>query len=79
MPLLEKEKEIDVPEIQSMKGLFWELGMFRSQGNGRLVQAIDPLRVQAHLDLSGVKVSKWEYNLIVEMDLVYRSTLMGRR
>lgn len=78
MPLLEKEKEVDIPEIQSIKSLFWELGMFRSQGS-RTVQAIDPLRIQAHMDLSGMKLSKWEYNLIVEMDLVYRATLMGRR
>ena len=61
-----------------MRDLFWEFGSMRKPRSSG-IEPFDPARIEAHLRLSGMKLTKWEYNLLIEMDIVFRSKIMARR
>ena len=69
--LLEKERNLDIRSIRGIIDLFWEFHFLRKAGNG--VEPFDPLRMETHARLSGIELSKWEYRLLMDMDLVYRA------
>ena len=72
--LLERERDLDLKKIRYLQDLFWELSSLRPVGP--VIQPIDPLRVESHLRLSGKTLTQWEYNVISEMDLIFRSKVM---
>ncbi|AFK66655.1 hypothetical protein COPG_00059 [Colwellia phage 9A] len=75
-PLLERERKLDKTIIRDIEDLFWEFHFLRKCG--QQIEPFDPVRIEAHLRLSGIEVSKWEYKLLMEMDLIYRATVMNR-
>lgn len=42
------------------------------------IEPFDPARIESHLRLSGKVLTSWEYNLLIEMDLIFRSEIMSR-
>lgn len=76
--LLQRERDLDEDTYDHMRMLFWEFGSMRKPGSSG-VEPFDPVRIESHLRLSGMELTKWEYNLLMEMDLMFRSTIMARR
>lgn len=70
--LLEQERNIDKSNIAPMIDLFYDYSLQREQSEH--IQPLDPVRIKAHTELSGRRLSEWEYNVLIEMDLVYRAT-----
>ncbi len=62
--------------IHTLEDLFWEFHFLRK--GGQQIEPFDPIRIEAHLRLSGIEITKWEYKLLMEMDLIYRATLIKR-
>ncbi len=76
-PLLERERQIDTTDIVEIQDLFWEFHFLRKAG--QTIEPFDPQRIEAHMRLSGAVLTKWEYKLLMEMDLIFRATMMNRR
>ena len=76
--LLERERNLDSEKINHMKYLFWEIGSLRKPGQGT-IEPFDPTRIESHLRLSGQILTRWEYNLLIEMDLMFRSAITRNR
>lgn len=76
-PLLERERRLDTSDISPLQDLFWSLHfMRRTSSDG--IEPLDPLKIDAHMRLSGETVSPWEYKTIMEMDLIFRGTVMNK-
>ena len=76
--LLERERNLDTSKISSLQELFWEFHFLRKPTQDG-VEPFDPQRMKAHLELSGKRMSRWEYNTLMEMDLIIRSTIIKKR
>lgn len=74
--LLKRERDLDVSEIHILQNLFWEFNFLRKPS--QTIEPFDPLKMEAHIRLSGLELSKWEYNTLMEMDLAFRVTSMRR-
>lgn len=77
-PLLERERKLETKSIQEIQELFWEIHFLRKGGTGT-IEPFDPQRIEAHIRLSGRSFCKWQYNLLMEMDLIYRATLLEKK
>ncbi len=76
-PLLERERGIDKEIISHIIEWFWEFHFLRKVGE--TIEPFDPQRIESHIKLSGRKLSTWEYKLLMEMDLIFRATIIGNR
>jgi hypothetical protein len=75
--LLERERGICTDNIQHIQNLFWEMHFLRKPSQD--IEPFDPMRIEAHMRLSGMKLSRWEYNLLMEMDLIFRAVIRSNR
>lgn len=76
--MLERERNLDTSDISKVQDLFWDFHFLRKSGS-QGVDPFDPLTMKAHLELSGKTISTWEYKLILEMDLIFRSISLEKR
>ncbi len=74
--LLERERNLDTSQIGQLQELFWEFHFIRDQNTESGVCPFNPTKMKDHIDLSGKRVSRWEYNTLLEMDLAYRATII---
>lgn len=77
--LLEKERSINTNRLYSLQELFWEIHFLRKPNSEFGIEPFDPTRIKDHLKMLGKKVSKWEYRVLLEMDLAYRATVMNNQ
>ena len=57
--------------------MFWDFHFLRKPSQN--IEPFDPIRIESHMRLSGLKISNWEYKLLMDMDLIFRATLMNKR
>ena len=76
-PLLERERNIDISIITSIQDLFWEFHFLRRVGEN--IEPFDPQRIESHLRLLGKTITTWEYRLVMEMDLIFRASVIKNR
>jgi len=74
--LLERERNLDISDVGSLIDLFWDVHYLREQSTDLGVPPLNPTKMRDHFELSGRKVSKWEYKVLMEMDLAYRATVI---
>lgn len=74
--LLQRERDLDISDIHQMIELFWDVHYLREQSTDVGVIPLNPTKIKDHLELSGRKLSKWEYRTLMEMDLAYRATVI---
>lgn len=60
-----------------MINMFWDLHYIRKPSTS--IEPFDPVRIETHLKLSGNIIKPWEYTVIMDMDLMYRATIIGNR
>ena len=65
-------------QVDHMQYFFWEMSSLRKPVSHG-IEPLDPVRIEAHLRLSGRVLTQWEYNLLIEMDLSLRSLITARR
>ena len=75
--LLEKERNLDTKDISHLKNLFWEFHFQRKPSTD--IEPFDPVRIQSHVNLSGISFTPWEYTVLMEMDLIFRATIRQKR
>lgn len=75
--LLEKERNLDTSKIHHLQDLFWHIHFLRKPSQG--IEPFDPVRIESHVRMSGVPITNWEYAVLMEMDLVYRATIIQNR
>jgi hypothetical protein len=75
--LLEKERNLDTSDVRDLISTFWELSSIRKQSTGRMCP-LDPLVLKAHMELSGLVITKWEYKVLMSMDYTLRSALIDK-
>ena len=42
------------------------------------IEPFDPLKVESHMRLSYQEISPWEYKTLMEMDMIFRGTVMKK-
>ena len=77
--LLERERAIDTESVARVLDLFWEAHFLRRPSSSGGVEPFDPQRIKTHLELSGQRISVWEYKLVMDMDLIFRSVALKKR
>ncbi len=77
--MLERERNLKTDHIKPIQDLFWEFHFLRKPSDGGSIEPFDPQRIKAHFELLGRIITTWEYKLILDMDLVFRSTAMKIR
>lgn len=77
--LLEKERNITTKNILLLQETFWEIHFLRKPNSEFGIEPFDPVRIESHLKLLGKTLSKWEYKVLLEMDLAYRATVMNNQ
>ena len=75
--LQEKERNLCTKHIGHIQDLFWDIHFMRKPAQN--IEPFDPMRIESHMRLSGLELTRWEYNLLMEMDLVFRATIMKNR
>jgi hypothetical protein len=76
--LLERERGLDTEMLDTSSPIqdrFWEFHFLRKPVQYG-IEPFDPIRIESHLRLSGEEISAWEYNLMLEMDLIFRATIL---
>ena len=76
--MLEKERNLNSEQVEHMKNLFWEMHFLRKPKDGSL-EPFDPQRIRCHFELQCRLISPWEYKVLMDMDLMYRATIMESR
>lgn len=77
--LLERERNLDTTHIKTIQDLFWEFHFLRKPSSGGCIEPFDPQRIKSHLELLNKSITTWEYKLILDMDLVFRSKAIDKR
>jgi len=75
--LLERERNLDTKNVSHIMELFWEFHFLRKPVQYGL-EPFDPQRIEAHSRLTGRFLSTWEYNLIMDLDLIFRAVTLER-
>lgn len=76
-PLLERERQLVLEDILPLQDLFWDIHFLRKTGSDG-IEPFDPLKIEAHMRLSGKDISTWEYRTLMEMDMIFRGTVMKK-
>lgn len=76
-PLLERERNLNTSEISSLQEMFWDMHFLRRTSEGG-IDPFDPVKIEAHMRLSCQEISPWEYNTLMEMDMIFRGTVMKK-
>lgn len=77
--LLQRERELDTTSVSRILDLFWEFHFLRRPSSSGGVEPFDPQRIKTHLELSGQNITVWEYRLVMDMDLIFRSVALKKR
>ncbi|QYW06118.1 minor tail protein [Shewanella phage vB_SspS_KASIA] len=75
-PLLERDRKLDTKDIISLQDLFWDMHFLRKSSEG--IEPFDPVKIETHMRLSCQEISPWEYKTLMEMDMIFRGTVMKK-